>query len=69
MQRRINPWVAFLTAALTFGSLVAFVGHGRLANRWSGPYDKEHRFQSGDDCRASWREARPSQPQSSSITQ
>ena len=26
MRRRLNPWVVVLTAALTFGSLMAFVG-------------------------------------------
>ncbi len=33
MRRRFNPWVVVLTAALTFGSLMAFVGPHRF-----GPY-------------------------------
>ena len=37
MRRRFNPWVVVLTAALTFGSLMAFVGprldgHGRFGH-------------------------------------
>jgi len=39
MRRRLNPWVVALTAALTFGSLMAFVGprsfrNGHFRNQW-----------------------------------
>lgn len=71
MQRRINPWVVALTAALTFGSLTAFVGHRPSGNRWGGFYDQEHnRF--GYDrghCNGDWRDNAPAKPQSGSVTQ
>ncbi|GAB4019012.1 hypothetical protein [Spirosoma koreense] len=36
MQRRVNPWVVLLTAALTFGSLMAFVGPRSFSRHWVG---------------------------------
>ncbi|WP_157580369.1 hypothetical protein [Rudanella lutea] len=55
MQRRINPIVVFLTAALTLGSLLALVGHNHLDGRghWS--------FGSGAECRH-WGQAPDAQP-------
>ena len=38
MKNRLNPWVVVLTAALTFGSLMAFVGPrfgGHYRGQWS----------------------------------
>ena len=38
MRRRLNPWAVVITAALTFGSLMAFVGprsFGYHRGHWS----------------------------------
>lgn len=43
MNRRLNPWVVVLTAALTFGSLMAFVGPRSFGHHhWGrhGYYDR-----------------------------
>jgi hypothetical protein len=45
MRQRINPWVVVLTAALTFGSLMALVGPRSFGHhRWGryGYYDQQH---------------------------
>ena len=34
MKNRLNPWVVVLTAALTFGSLMAFVGPHSFRHGW-----------------------------------
>ncbi|MBD2756072.1 hypothetical protein [Spirosoma validum] len=34
MRNRLNPWVVVLTAALTFGSLMAFVGPRSFGHHW-----------------------------------
>lgn len=41
MRNRLNPWVVVLTAALTFGSLMAFVGP-RFGGNHRGPWAHRH---------------------------
>ncbi|WP_420150604.1 hypothetical protein [Spirosoma sp.] len=67
MRNRLNPWVVVLTAALTFGSLMAFVGprsfghhwgyHGHYGRHgWYGPHDR-HRYDERYDGHRSERHA------------
>ncbi|AQG81924.1 hypothetical protein [Spirosoma montaniterrae] len=70
MQRRVNPWVVALTAALTFGSLLAFVGPRSFDHRWGGRYGYERQHGLGrGHCDGNWRDAAPAKPESNSITQ
>lgn len=41
MRNRVNPWVVVLTAALTFGSLMAFVGP-RFGGHYRGHWTHRH---------------------------
>ncbi|GAB2561628.1 hypothetical protein [Spirosoma areae] len=50
MRRRLNPWAVAITAALTFGSLMAFVGPRSFGNHhWGrhGYYDQHYRYNHG----------------------
>ena len=47
MRRRLNPWAVVITAALTFGSLMAFVGPRSFGHqRWGhrGYYSQHDRY-------------------------
>ena len=47
MRRRLNPWAVVITAALTFGSLMAFVGPRSFGhNHWGrhGYYDQHYQY-------------------------
>lgn len=50
MRRRLNPWAVVITAALTFGSLMAFVGPRSFGHHWErhGFYDHSYRHGYGD---------------------
>ncbi|WP_461043227.1 hypothetical protein [Spirosoma harenae] len=56
MRQRLNPWAVVITAAITFGSLMAFVGprsygyHGLEHYGWErhGHYGHQHRYHHGD---------------------
>ena len=51
MRQRLNPWAVVLTAALTFGSLMAFVGPRSFEhNQWGrhGFHDSHHRYRHGE---------------------
>ncbi len=47
MNRRLNPWAVAITAALTFGSLMAFVGprsFGNYRGDWSHGYSNHRHY-------------------------
>ncbi|MVM36904.1 hypothetical protein GO730_03175 [Spirosoma sp. HMF3257] len=50
MRQRLNPWAVILTAALTFGSLMAFVGpHSYGYRGWGhhGYYEQHYWYNRG----------------------
>ncbi|UFH51886.1 hypothetical protein [Spirosoma sp. KNUC1025] len=70
MRNRLNPWVVVLTAALTFGSLMALVGPRSFGHHWGyhgyygrhGWYGHHDRYRDGDrydDRRPHHRDDRP----------
>lgn len=64
MRRRVNPWVVVLTAALTFGSLMAFVGPRSFGHhRWGhrGYYGPQDRYNHGN-CRGYNTDRTPEKP-------
>ncbi|WP_460949341.1 hypothetical protein [Spirosoma daeguense] len=46
MRQRLNPWVVVVTAALTFGSLMAFIGPRSFGPRYWG----HHGYDRGGHC-------------------
>ncbi|MBD2702153.1 hypothetical protein IC229_15990 [Spirosoma sp. BT702] len=47
MRQRMNPWVVVLTAAVTFGSLMAFVGPRAYGHRYWGHHGYYRGFDRG----------------------
>ncbi|MFD2936449.1 hypothetical protein [Spirosoma flavum] len=47
MRKRVNPWVVVITAALTFGSLMAFVGP-RSSGHYRGHWSHKHGYHQGN---------------------
>ena len=66
MRRRLNPWAVVITAALTFGSLMAFVGPRSFGHQWGRPgfyRDHSYRYDYGD-CNRQHADGRTVRPDS-----
>ncbi|GAB3717061.1 hypothetical protein GCM10027592_58870 [Spirosoma flavus] len=62
----MNPWVVVLTAAVTFGSLMAFVGPRSYGHRYWGHYGYYRGFDRGyghDGNCGNWRHEKGQQDQ------
>ncbi|WP_460957737.1 hypothetical protein [Spirosoma litoris] len=61
MRQRLNPWAVIVTAGLTFGSLMTFIGPHAYSHRGWGyySYQNHHDWHNHGDCKGHHTDKQP----------